>query len=183
MYAEQIAFTRVCRIIANQTRLHLLWTVMDDLEKCVALLATTAGISEHNASHQLNILQSCHLVIPHRKENRVIYMSPETSPDPFTRSLLVALKTCKANQVSFDTIIKQATAFTHDRRIQIARCLSSAEHDFDSLVQKTGMTVPALTRHLRKLIRRNVVEKKGTMYRLIKPLEALSACLLKQAVR
>jgi len=183
MNTHQTAVTQICRTIAQSTRLQLLWSVFEDEELCVQDLALQAGISAPNASNQLQALADKELITPKRGKLKVIY-KPVLRPETFcAKILLPALKECQNKKVSFQTVIRKATAFTNERRIQIVRCLAVSDESFNSLIKKTGMTTSSLSRHLKKLLNRNFIQKKGKVYQLRQPNSILAHGLLKLAVQ
>lgn len=182
MSTHQTNLAQICRTIANTTRLQLLWGVLENKNRCVWDLAIRAKISDSNASNQLRSLARSGLIMPTRGKLEVIY-KPESHPDTMcAKALLPVLKDCYNRGVSFDKIIHQATSFTHERRIQVARCLGASDERFDSLLDKTGMTTPSLNRHSRKLLQRNIIRKDQDVFHLKKQTEPLPRCLLKLAV-
>lgn len=181
MITHQTAVSQICRTIAHSTRLQLLWNVFEDDERCVRDLALQAGISEPNASNQLQALKAKELIIPKRGKRKVFY-EPNCQPKNLcAKTLFPALRKYQENGISFETVIREATAFTHERRIQIVRCLAVSDEPFDSLLSKTGMSTPALNRHLKKLIDRNVIQKEGKVYKLCQPASVMARCLLELA--
>jgi DNA-binding MarR family transcriptional regulator len=166
-------------MIANSTRLTLLWLLFER-DLCVEESAVQSGISPHHASTLLSSMAAKGLIIAERHNRRVVYRPHLHGPQD---QLLTALKKEKNLKTSYADIIAQATAFTHERRIQIARTLSAATRTFEELRNLTGLTSQAQTRHLRKLLRRGVVEKNGELYRLQKPSSSLAKHLLSMAVR
>ncbi|MBC8207448.1 MAG: winged helix-turn-helix transcriptional regulator [Kiritimatiellales bacterium] len=136
MRTPQTAASQMCRTLAHSTRLQLLWNVFEDEELCVREVAIYTGISEPNASNQLRELAAKELIIRKRGKLKVFY-KPTGRPEPlFVKTLIPVLKRCHDDEVSFETIIHDATAFTHDRRIQIARCLAASDEAVDSLLKK-----------------------------------------------
>ena len=181
MSTHQTAVCQVCRTLAHSTRLQLLWDVLNEQELCVRELALQAGISDPNASNQLQALAAKELIVPKRGKLKVFY-KPNNRPKALcAKNLLPALKNCQNHDVSFETVIREATAYTHERRIQIVRCLAASDESFDSLLKKTGMKIPSLNRHLKKLIDRNVIQKEGKVYQLRQPDSMLAQCLLELA--
>ena len=179
MYEYQTDFSKVCRLIANTTRLNLLW-VLFETELCVEEAAIRGKISPQHASKLLSFMASKHLVISERRNRRVFYRPDLDGPQ---KQLLSALKQEKGLKTSHDKIIAYATAFTHERRIQLARTLSAVPCTFTELQSRTGMTPAAQTRHLRKLVRRNVLSRSGDIYSLHKPTSPLAKHLLLMAVK
>ena len=182
MSTHQIAVSQMCRTLAHSTRLQLLWSVFEEEELCVRDLAIYTGISEPNASNQLRALAAKELIIRKRGKLKVFY-KPIGRPETLcAKTLLSALRRCHDDEVSFETIIHEVTAFTHDRRIQIVRCLAVSDESFDSLLNKTGMNTSPLNRHLKKLLKRGVIQKQGKVFQLRQPDSMLARCLLKLAV-
>ena len=183
MSTHQTIFCHFCRVIASQTRLQLLWEIFRDQEQCVQDLAIRTGISESNVSNQLQILAEKGLIAPKREKQKAFYRPATQNSSEYAKNILPALKKCHAQEVPHRQIIQHATAFTHERRIQIVRCLVRSEETFESLLKKTGMTVPALNRHLRKLLQRNVIQKNLRAYQLVNPRDRLARHLLKLATK
>lgn len=183
MKTYQKEVSQVCRTIAHKTRLQLLWNVFEDRQFCVRDLALRTGISEPNASNQLAALAAKELIEPKRGKLTVVYRPVSQPKNICARLLLPTLQICVENKVAFDLIIHAATAFTHERRIQIVRCLAAADEPFDSLLKKTGMTTPALNRHLKKLLDRDVIQKSDKIYQIRQPGTGLSRCLLEIATQ
>lgn len=182
MYAYQSAFIKTCRILANRTRLQLLWQVFLEKKLNVENLAAIAGISPQNGSTQLSLLATQGFIEKTRKQRTVIYRL-STDPGSEAKHLLPPLIQAQLNKTPFEHIIHQTTAFTHDRRVQIARCLSISGKTFESLLNKTGMTEPALTRHLRKLKNRDIIVRTNGQFSLKKSNDYLARCLLELAIR
>ncbi len=179
MYEYQTDFSKTCRIIANTTRLNMLWLLFET-DLCVEEMAIRSGISSQHASKLLSFMASKNLLISERRNRLVIYRPHFDGPQ---KQLIAVLKQEKQHKTSHETIIAHATAFTHERRIQLARTLYAVPCTFNELHSRTGMTLPALTRHLRKLVRRNVLSKDGDIYRLNKPASPLAKHRLSMAVR
>jgi len=179
MYGYQTDFSKICRLIANNTRLNMLWMLFD-ADLCVEDAAVQTEISPQHASNLLSLMASKHLLISERQNRRVVYRPHLDGPQ---KQLLAVLKQEKRHKESHENIIAHATAFTHERRIQLARTLSAVPCTFTELQSRTGMTPPAQTRHLRKLVRRNVIFRDGALYRLHKPATPLAKYLLSMAVR
>jgi len=156
--------------------------VFEDEKLCVRDLARQTGISEPNASNQLRALAAKELITSQRGKLKVFYAPVDRPETLCAKTLLPALRKCQENGVSFETVIHEATAFTHDRRIQIVRCLAASDESFTSLLKKTGMTISPLNRHLKKLSNRNVIQKQGKAYLLLQPNSMLARYLLELAV-
>jgi len=139
------------------------------------------GISQPNASAQLRALAERGLIIPRREDMRVIYRAEANSAVNFAPELLEALRECYERSMSFKNIIRQATAFTHERRIEIVRALRGEALSFAALLDATGMSSAALSRHLDKLERRGFVKRTEGFFRLGIPGNRLGRTLMKLA--
>ena len=156
---------RTCRVLASETRLQLLWLLFKNEGLCVAELAARTGISEQNASTQLRALNARGLITPRRKGLRVFYYPEPNTEVEHAQTLLEALRDCCESNMRFLAIIRQATAFTHARRILIMRALQEGPVSAGDLIEKTGIPSPSLTHHLKKLEARGFVRRGyGTYY-------------------
>ena len=178
----QLFLWKSCRVIASETRLRLLWEIFEAEELTVMELQFLVGISLGNASNQLRLLNDYGLIVSRRSEMSVIYRAEANEAVKFSRELLKALHGCYVRSESFAEIIQQATALTHQRRIEIVRALQKAALDFQSLQDATGMSMPALSRHLNKLERRGFVKRTGKLISLGRPGKALGRKLLMLAL-
>lgn len=172
---------RTCRVIACETRLELLWTIFRNGSQGVSELAQMTGISQPTATIQLRALNARGLIMPHREKMKVFYRAQANNAIAFAPDLLAALRECCERDVPFKTIIRQATAFTHERRIELIRALGHSELTFDELLEKTGMSESALSRHIGKLKARGLVRRNRGRYCLKNPLDNLSCVLLEAA--
>lgn len=169
---------RTCRVIANETRLQLLWHIFDESELCVNQLAQRAGATRPNASNQLRALSARGLITSRREKKNVIYRMEANNGVAFAPRLLEALKKCHEQSTPFKTIIQQATAFTHERRIEIVRTLNGKKLSFGELRDTTGISPAALSRHLEKLEARRFIKRTDGIYRLTWPGNPLGRILI-----
>ncbi len=172
---------RSCRTVACESRLELLWNVFEQGELSVNEARLLVGLSQPCASAQLRGLADRGLLISRREDMRVIYRAEANSTMAFSGEILDALRVCYERSVSFKTIIRQATGFTHQRRIEIVRALNGRSLSFLELWGVTGMSLAALSRHLDKLERRGFVKESGAVYRIGGSGNALGRTLLKLA--
>lgn len=172
---------RTCRVLACETRLQLLWNIFRNENLGVTELAQLTGISQPTATIQLRALNARGLIVPHREKMKVFYRAQANSTVTFAPELLAALRECCNHDVSFKTIIRQATSFTHERRIELARALEKSELSLNELLEKTGMSSSSLSRHLGKLKARGLIRHSRGKYLLIKPATGLSSVLMKAA--
>lgn len=147
-------FWRTCRAIANRTRLRILREIILNEGLTVSSVAGILGLSVSHASQALRLLNSRGLLKANRSGPHVVYrFSPnETIPEAIrlSRALRGPLGN-RADQV--DDVFRVATAFTHPRRIQILSVLSTASEPVptENFRVETGISLPALSRHLKKL--------------------------------
>lgn len=172
---------RTCRAVACETRLNRLWLLFESGELHVQPLAERAGFSVSNASNQLRRLNSRGLISFRREKMRVIYRAEANESLRAAPILLNALRSCYERNVSIKTVMKTATAFTHEHRIEIAAALKDGALEFSELQERTGMSGSALSRHLDKLERRRFVKHRDKAFRLRPPGHALGRTLLQLA--
>jgi DNA-binding transcriptional ArsR family regulator len=171
-------FWRICRAASTEVRLGLLWHLFETGESPVWELAAGAKIFEYHASSQLKILFSAGLIRFRREDMNVIYRPEADASDERAVALLAALKRAYDRKMTLKAVVRQVTAFTHERRIEIVRLLMDGPHGFAELMEQSGMTSSALSRGLLKLQRRQMVAREGRVYHLVKPVDALGAALL-----
>ena len=173
---------RTCRVIACESRLRLLWLLFGEKELSVCDLAYRAGMGEPQASVQLRALNARGLISYRREKMRVLYSAHANDAVDFAPQLLSGLRTSYDQNMRFSTVIRHATAFTHQRRIELVRILSRRAMDRDALLEASGMSVSAQFLHLNKLIARKVVGKTEEHYILLQPINPLSRVLLQAAL-
>lgn len=170
---------RTCRIMASETRLRLLWLLFLEEPLCVADLAKRAGLSEPNASNQLRALSARGLIVSRRKKLKVFYRPEPNTEVEYAGPLLDALRTCCDSGMTFKAVIRQATAFTHARRIVVVYALKGSSASFGELQEKTGISPAALSHHLMKLQARDFVKRINGKYRLHTPGNPFGRVLLR----
>lgn len=159
----------------------ILWKLFERGELCVNQLQDLTGMTQPNASNQLRQLSAMGLVAYRRKKMNVIFRADACGEAEDAAILLRALKRCWGESVSFADVIRQATAFTHERRIEIIRALESGDLSYNELVGVTGMSSSALSRHLHKLEVRGFIRCMNSQYGVCRPESVLGAALLKIA--
>ncbi len=165
MKALRPTLWRTCRVIASETRLNLLWSLFLDGELCVKDLAEKNQMDPAHASIQLRALNARGLISSRRQKMMVIYRAEANPAVDSAEEILKGLRLCHRRNDTFDSIMYQATAFTHQRRIEIMRYLKKESLEIDQLSAVTGISHPALMRHLEKLIRRGFVRQKGDVFK------------------
>jgi len=172
---------RTCRVIANETRLQLLWHIFVEGELYVNQLVQQTGATRPNTSTQLRALSARGLITYRREKKNVIYRAEANNGVDFAPDLLEALRQCHERSMPFKTVIRQATAFTHERRIEIIRALVGKKLSFGGLRDTTGMSAAALSRHLEKLKARGFIKRTGGLYHIVWPGNPLGRTLIKIA--
>jgi DNA-binding HxlR family transcriptional regulator len=128
------------------------------------------------------VLHTFGLILPYRRKQKVFYAAEATTSVEYAEALLTALRKCVEEKMPIETMIRQATAFTHQRRIEIVRALSEKSKTPVELAEATGITSSALARHLDKLEARGIIEKTGYQYSLACPQNSLGQTLLQSAL-
>ena len=178
---EQL-FWAFCRVLANQTRLCLLFEIIRSSPLSVAQLSAHADIFMASASAHLKELHTYGLITPNRRKQSVYYAVRTSPPETNPKIVLPPLINSAKSNMSTDKIIHLATAFTHQRRIEIVRMLSSNPQTTAELLESSNIKRSALNRHLSKLINRGFVTKVKSTYHLSCPKNKLGAALLKAAL-
>ena len=173
---------RTCRVIANESRLRLLWTIFDVDGFSVSQLGRSIGISDQNASIQLRLINSRGLITPRRDGMELIYEAEPNVEVGAAPDLLDALRECHEKDISINNVIRAATAFTHARRIQIVRELAIRPLKPAELENRTGIKARALYRHLSKLEARGFIREIRHAYSLSTPDDPLGKCMLRIAL-
>lgn len=170
---------RTCRVLASETRLQLLWLIFEEQELPVQQMAERTSMSIPNASNQLRALNARGLISLRRKKMMVLYRAEANRAVNTAPILLDTLRTCYEQKMSFKTLIRQVTAFTHERRIEIMSALAEKQLAFHSLAEVTGMSASALSRHLNKLEVRGFVKYRDGFYKRAAPKNPLGRTLFK----
>lgn len=158
-----------------------MWLLFQKAGLCVSDLAGEVGISCHNASTQLRTLSARGLITPQRTKLKVFYF-PEVNEDvEHAEVLLSALHQCAKDEVPLESVIRQATAFTHLRRIFLVQVLDESPRSFVALQERTGISASALSKHLNKLESRHFIKRVRGEYQLCQPKNSFGRVLLKVA--
>ncbi len=169
---------RTCRVLANGQRLQLLYALFEKKEQCDFELAGEVCMSTSHASIHLRALSSRGLIRQYRHKMRVLCSTEANVEVESAKTLLNALRICHDQNMPLPLLIKQATAFTHPRRIEIIQTISQSGITKDRLHAKTHISFSALTRHLNKLTARGFVRKEKRLFFRTVPPDALSKALL-----
>jgi DNA-binding MarR family transcriptional regulator len=133
------------------------------------------------ASVSLRALNARGIIVSHRRGRSVCYSVGPNPSIPWTGQLVAAMHRIFARHKNpCDILYRQATAFTHPRRIEIFRSLllnGALRREY--LVLKCRISKPALTRHLNKLNKRGFVARRRREWIATKPNDLFSKALIK----
>ena len=173
---------RTCRTLANPIRLNLLRELFSAKELSVEALATRAELSEKTAGIYLRAISARGLITA-RPAGRWVFYRAQANPEvDHAGTLLSIVRICCQTGMKNKEIIHCTTAFTHPRRIKIVGRLQQTAMTVEELSLATQISPPALHRHLRKLIEREMVERSNKQYILKIPDNPLGQALLQAAI-
>lgn len=143
---------RTCRVLANPTRLKMLQALFKKPNQTVSQVAKYLGVPATVASVYLRALNARGLLRSVRKGAHVRYGVAANPSIPGCADLVKALRhVFERHQAPVDIIFRQATAFTHPRRIVIMHALQAGPRHYQDIRLMTGISLQALMRHLKKL--------------------------------
>jgi hypothetical protein len=157
---------RTCRVLANESRLLLIKAMIDQPPMTVKQLACTCKMREFTCSLRLRQIHARGLLTVTRSSKWVSYQlgaDPEVEhAKPILVALIKTLRKCQDKE-DFSLVIKEATLFTHPRRIMLARALAhEPRSQLGKLLATCDISLPALYRHLDKMERRGLITCSGT---------------------
>ena len=174
---------RTCRVLANPLRLRCLQAVLRQPDRFVSALAKEARLSVPVASQYLRDLQARGLLSVERRSRWTFYGD---TPDPsvgHAAPLLAAIRIILAE----DEVLSKQTqrilqGFSHPRRIVILRLLARSDPLCLTAIRRaTGISEPALLRHLRKLEADNLIQRQDVQWAIARDLPVLAQRLLLEA--
>ena len=149
---------RTCRVLANRTRLKICALLLQQPGQTVSAIAERLKLPLPAASQYLRALEARGLLAVRRKGRNVVYrLSPATTQTSSAELVTALRRVFREEGKPLETIFKTATAFTHPRRIEIFNALRKQNQSPVQLCTRTGISVPAMYRHLRKLKARGFV--------------------------
>ena len=156
---------RTCRALANQRRLRVFRSLLGESALTVTEVAEKNGISRISATQCLRTLNARGLLRVSRTGRWVEYRVGHDPSVPATKQLVAALSRQLAGGGTVEQTFKDVTAFTHPRRVRIVGLLARGNKmSVPQLCNATGISIPALYRHLRKLVDRGVVRETEGVY-------------------
>lgn len=152
---------RTCRVLANPVRLRVLKAVMTTPRAHVTAVQRLCRLPQSSTSHHLRLLQSRGLLLATPVSRYLLY-SPKTDPavgnaDPVLAAVRAALERDEAPK----SISRALKGLTHARRIAIVRALRGAPATPEQLVHKCQISLPAVYRHLAKLMTCGLIVASG----------------------
>lgn len=172
---------RTCRALANTRRLTLFRKLVERTRGTVAELAEATGYPEPSTSLMLRQLQARGLLHATRSGREVYYRIGANPDVAHAEAMLQALLQALPHQDNA-SICRSLTAFTHTRRITLARLLAAGLHDARWLAGMGGMSRQACLRHMAKLVDRGYVVETENGYRCVRPAQALDRALWDMAL-
>lgn len=158
---------RTCRVIANLIRLKLLAELARKRPQSVSMLAERVHVPLAVASVYLRALEARGLLTAKRIHRRVEY-NLTTSPNQTGELLSVMAAAMRASDDAPAKIFRLATGFTHPARVELFRLLHQSPKHFEQLAEALGISIPALNRHLQKLISRGYVIRHEGQYKIVR---------------
>jgi DNA-binding MarR family transcriptional regulator len=149
---------RTCRALANRVRLQMLMEVFRQPGQTVSTIALRLNLPLPVTSAYLRALEARGLLVARRAGRHVNYRPAPADATTPSAEIAAALKPVFLNEnAPVETIFKLATAFTHPRRAEILRAIHARPKTLPEIQTFTGISIPALVRHLRKLESRGFV--------------------------
>ena len=138
---------------------------------------------QNTATQYLRALQSRGLLAANRKSRWVFYVPRADASVQHAEPMLAAMKKAIVQDEPREEMAAHLTAYTHPRRIMIARRLATGVARLETLAHDTCISVPACYRHLDKLQSRGVVvvDARGS-WKLAHPATGLATALLHAAL-
>lgn len=174
---------RTCRALANRKRLCLLHVVMMTPSVSVSDIANALQWRLNTTSQYLRSLNARGLLRVKREKRFVLYEAAADISMPETGIILKALRIVLRRTDGLNSAFEALTSFTHPRRIELLKAINQGAMDIKSMNVKTGISRPALERHLRKLKRRGCVASSRGAYRCACPKNLLTKTLLTLALQ
>lgn len=110
------------KALGDETRLQMLWLLMNYRELCVCDLMEVLQISQSKASRHLRTLYHAGLV-DDRREGLWNYYCLRRADEPLVRSTLRAMKANMANQAAAQQLLEALESWL-ERKVAPARCAS-----------------------------------------------------------
>jgi DNA-binding transcriptional ArsR family regulator len=171
---------KLCRVLANQTRLDILRHLLNGMELCVCDIALEHDLTRPSASKHIRLLAEYGFLETKPSGKWLLCRTCRpTKEDPLYDLWKALSKKLRADESQRNEIYRSVTAFTHERRGCIIRLLQEKSLPLEQLVSASDISAIALNRHLEKLISRGLVAENGNIYRFTPPSDPILKSLLK----
>lgn len=175
---------RTCRCVANRTRLKILRELLARPNQSVKQIGLNLSLSESVASLSLRALNARGVLSAFRIGKHVFYAVEANLSIQGCFELLEALRQVfHSDKNAAELVFRQATAFTHPRRIEIIRTLQKKPFSAHELSGITGISQSAMGRHLKKLEARGFICASGKKFLLCAPRDKFSRTLIRLTKR
>lgn len=175
---------RTCRVLANRTRLRMFRFLVQNPDQNVETVAKRLKVRPPLASEYLRGLEARGFLTARRAASRVYYrVNPETAVQgvrPLVQALQLAFR---QSPNSIDRVFNLATGFTHPRRVTVFRALSEGPRTAAQIKTATGISRPAVNRHLAKLEARGFVAHKAGKFFRVRRRDRVGQALAQLAAR
>jgi DNA-binding transcriptional ArsR family regulator len=174
---------RTCRVLANERRLRLFQAVFVRPGCHVSGLAKAVGLSVPVASQYLRDLQARGLISVERRGRWTRYGDRPDGAVGHAAPVAAALRQALVTDgVAPSRVRRTLTAFSHPRRLVILGVLSPVQALCAAEIRHaTGISEPALLRHLRRLEGCGLVAAREGRWMLCVPFSGLARDLLREA--
>lgn len=170
---------RTMRVLAHPRRLQLLRELFLQAPRTVSECAQLCRMPRVSATLALRQLQARGLIRAERVSRWVRY---RPIPDPLVAHAAVVLDAMRdvltRDKPEWPHIVRTVTAFTHERRIRIIQTLAKQPCTVEQLAVTCHISLPALSRHLDKMQRRNVIRCEAHLWQVQPPSDSFAAVLL-----
>ncbi|MEI8242750.1 MAG: winged helix-turn-helix domain-containing protein [bacterium] len=174
---------RTCRVLANPQRLRCLQAVLRKPNRYVSELAKELREPVPVVSQYLRDLQARGMISVVRRSRWVFYGDSPDETVGHAAPLLAAMRLVLSEKPLMPRQIELILqGFTHSRRIAVLRVLARSEPQRIATVRRaTGISEPALLRHLRKLEACGIVRRQVDHWTIARDLPVLAQRLLLEA--
>lgn len=170
---------KLCRVLANKSRLKILQLLLNEPELCVCDIAQGQGLTRPSASKHIQLLSEYNFIETTPSSKWLLCRVYESSKnDPLDDVRKIIFKKLRGDETQIDSIYQSATAFTHERRIRIIQLLRSRNMPLENLISASEISGIALTRHIKKLANRGLVAEDDGIYRFTSPADPFLKSLL-----
>jgi DNA-binding transcriptional ArsR family regulator len=168
VHKPQPTLWRTCRVIANRNRLRIFHCLLQQPDQTVTAVSNRLRLPVSVTSQYLRALEARGLLTVRRKGSYVSYRVNDGGPAGPVQSLIAALRVVFQHERDPITIIfKLVTAFTHPRRVAVVQAMAGGAQTLQQLHNRTGISIPALMRHLAKLEARGFMVRGDGTYVLL----------------